>query len=146
MDVDGSDVTPLTDSGDDYDPSFSPDGSKIVFRSSRDGRSKIYTMNADDGSDVTPITTDGTYWHPVYSLDGARIFAGKSATGGGGTEIVVMDSDGRNEVPLTLNDVSDFWPATPPPFRVLIDLPEAPGGTLGGLGGAGGTGGGPIGP
>jgi len=57
-------------------PSFSPDGSKIVFRSLRDqdsGTYEIYVMNAD-GSDERRLTTstasDGS---PVFSPDGTKI-------------------------------------------------------------------------
>ena len=35
--------------------SFSPDGSKIVFMSSRDGKLEVYVMNAD-GTEVTQLT------------------------------------------------------------------------------------------
>jgi WD40-like Beta Propeller Repeat len=43
-------------SGYPGDPgSFSPDGSKIVFMSSRDGKLEVYVMNAD-GTEVTQLT------------------------------------------------------------------------------------------
>lgn len=46
MGADGSDPTQLTaDPGSDA--SFSPDGTRIAFTSSRDGNAEIYVMNAD---------------------------------------------------------------------------------------------------
>jgi oligopeptide transport system substrate-binding protein len=43
-----------------YDPSWSPDCSKIAFTSSRDGNGEIYTMNADGTSPVR-ITNNSFY-------------------------------------------------------------------------------------
>ncbi|MEO0597404.1 MAG: hypothetical protein AAFV98_05885 [Chloroflexota bacterium] len=43
--------------GIDRVPTFSPDGTHIVFRSERDGDSDIYTMNLRTG-DVLPLTND----------------------------------------------------------------------------------------
>lgn len=54
-------ITQLTDNptGPDTNPSFSPDGTKIVWQSIRDGvtgGNELFIMNAVDGSDVTRIT------------------------------------------------------------------------------------------
>ncbi len=58
MDLDGQNLTRLTSTAAlNYDPSWSPDGSKIVFVSDRDGNDNIYVMNAD-GSNQTRITDD----------------------------------------------------------------------------------------
>ena len=47
-----------TSPGIDTDPSFSPDGSKIVFESDRRGSQQLYVMNAD-GSNERRITFGG---------------------------------------------------------------------------------------
>ena len=67
MDVDGTDQTRLTNSsGTDGDPAWSPDGSKILFHSDRDGTVQIYVMNAD-GSDVTKIDLgSGRNFQPAW--------------------------------------------------------------------------------
>jgi Tol biopolymer transport system component len=71
---DGSGLTRLTHN-DVYtaESVLSPDGTKIVFTSLKDGDLEIYTMNAD-GSDVRRLTTtpgyDGGAW---WSPDGSRI-------------------------------------------------------------------------
>ena len=58
MNADGSNQTKLTNNpASDYLPSWSPDGSKIVFHSDRDGNNEIYVMNAD-GSNQTNITNN----------------------------------------------------------------------------------------
>ena len=59
MDSNGANAVRLTTAaGQDMEPDFSPDGSKIAFRSERDGNAEIYVMNAD-GTDQDRITFDG---------------------------------------------------------------------------------------
>jgi TolB protein len=46
--ADGTDLTRLTHSpGHDFDPSWSPDGARIAFRSERSGEPEIWVMSAD---------------------------------------------------------------------------------------------------
>jgi len=60
--------------GHDSDPEFSPDGSKIVFASDRDGGMDLFVMRAD-GSDVTNITNSPFTYDadPAWSPDGTQI-------------------------------------------------------------------------
>ena len=55
---DGTDLTQLTRSGNNEDPSFSPDGMYIAFCSDRDGGKGIYIMRADGEAQqrITPHT------------------------------------------------------------------------------------------
>ena len=56
MNAGESDALRITDNvGDDYQPKWSPDGTKIAFESQRDGNREIYVMNAD-GSGSTRLT------------------------------------------------------------------------------------------
>ncbi len=58
MNSDGTGPQNLSaNSGDDREPCFSPDGSKIVFSSNRDGNWEIYVMN-QDGSDPKNISNN----------------------------------------------------------------------------------------
>jgi TolB protein len=55
--------------GDDIDPSWSPDGTLIVFGSDRDGNREVYIMDAD-GSDQRNLTQNPTEdfadtWQPL---------------------------------------------------------------------------------
>src|SRR5688572_15223131 len=69
--TDGSNITRLTnDPGNDDDPVWSPDGTRIAFTSDRDGSSGIYIMNAD-GSNVVQRTFSGG--DPTWSPDGTKI-------------------------------------------------------------------------
>lgn len=55
-DLEGNIISQLTDEpGYDAEPTVSPDGSKIVFTSTRSGDLELYTMNLD-GSDVRQVT------------------------------------------------------------------------------------------
>jgi TolB protein len=67
-------VTRLTNTpAGNVDPSFSPDGSRIVFTSFRDGNAEVYVMSAD-GSGQTRLTNDPTPdSEPVFSPDGTKI-------------------------------------------------------------------------
>ena len=74
MDPDGKALVQLTgDVGDDDDPAWSPDGTRIAFSSNRGGTTSIYVMNAD-GSDVQRLSTGTkTERHPTWSPDGRFI-------------------------------------------------------------------------
>lgn len=77
---------------------FTP-GGKIVYASSVDGDSDIWTMNAD-GTDQRQLTTDSNAdFRPVASPDGHYIFFSSNRSG----EIHVwrMNSDGTNQIKLT---------------------------------------------
>jgi hypothetical protein len=74
MDADGSNQTRLTqDPAGDWSPAWSPDGSRIVFQSDRDGNADIYVMHAD-GSNQTRLTRHAAGdWSAAWSPDGNRI-------------------------------------------------------------------------
>src|SRR5690606_23142969 len=71
---DGSGLVQLTDHpGYDAEATISPDGSRIVFTSVRDGDLEIYVMNAD-GTDVRRLTHEPGYdGGAFFSADGSQI-------------------------------------------------------------------------
>ena len=107
MHADGSHRRQLTQSGagSDFDPSWSPDGRRIVFRTSRGrhlpdpaglGLDGIFVVNAD-GSGQTPIhpRTGGLF--PDWSPDGSRIaFSGVLHPGDRQDHLFVMRPDGSH--------------------------------------------------
>ena len=74
MKPDGSDPVRLTDNlFADYDPAWSPDGSRIAFSSNRHGNMEIYVMDAD-GSNPIRITNHAYVDRsPDWSPDGSKI-------------------------------------------------------------------------
>lgn len=96
MQPDGSNQVSLTnDVANDWNPRWSPDGSRILFNSDRDGRDTLYTMNAD-GSNVSPLLPADTFndYDGAWSPDGERIvFASDRALG---RELFIVDENGTN--------------------------------------------------
>jgi len=125
----------LTDNNaEDIHPDWSPDGSKIVFVSNRDGSIDIWVMNAD-GSNPVKLTgnlpyddcMDEEYW-PTWSNDGSKIaFFVKNVTYCSDYqayywEVWVMDADGSNKHKLfTVN-----WGTTPDLTSPLSDIAWSP--------------------
>ena len=76
MNVDGSGLRRISAGTSDYNPSWSPDGTRIVFtRQEKGAESDIYVMDPD-GSNVDRLTNDGpgvTNLDAEFSPDGARI-------------------------------------------------------------------------
>jgi Tol biopolymer transport system component len=108
-------ITQLTKArGNSFNPDWSPDGMKIIFRTDRDGKApfttfedgEIYVMNAD-GSNQTNLTNnpanDG--W-PKWSPDGTRIVFASYRDDRPNTEVYVMNADGSGVTQLT--DIPGF--------------------------------------
>ena len=116
MNADGSGQRELFSSVENESyPSFSPDGSKIVFSSSRDGDSEIYVIDVT-GEGLRKLTGN-TYadWAPHWSADGSQIVFASDRNGN--DEVFVMSADGTDEAALTDDDATDRSPAWSPRKR-----------------------------
>jgi Tol biopolymer transport system component len=90
----------------DASPSWSPDGDRIAFDSSRDGNS-IYIMDADDGSEQARLTQESQAdFNPRWSPDGDKI-AFNSNRGERG--IFVMNANDGSDVTRLTDGSSPTW-------------------------------------
>jgi dipeptidyl aminopeptidase/acylaminoacyl peptidase len=111
MNPDGSAITDLHLNG--YDPSVSPDGSKIAFCSLRDDQySQIYVANSDGTGEkrITEIKT-GDSCGPVWSHDGKKIafYSFAMPHPSRNPAVWVMDPDGSNMKRIIEHGLSPSW-------------------------------------
>lgn len=127
MNADGSDQVQLTaNAGNDDEPSWSPDGQRIAFRSSGPGFNDIFVMDADGGNQIRLTNTDGPDSEPAWSPDGRRIAFRSNRDGN--SEIYVMDADGQNQTRLTNDPGSDGEPTwSPDGERIAFQSNRLPG-------------------
>jgi TolB protein len=115
INADGTDLTRLTHSSAfEFDPSWSPDGAQIAFRSERDDDPEIWLMNAD-GSGQHRLTRGLS---PAWSPDGSKIAYASPGDilcppGRGlrctGISIMNADGSGQHRVPHTDGGEYPSW-------------------------------------
>jgi len=97
--IEGGEATRIT-SGQAYDmqPRFSPDGTRIVFVSDRDGSENVWTASAD-GTGATALTTGErqSYMSPIWTPDGEYVIAAK------GSQLWLYHVDGGAGLQMTGN-------------------------------------------
>jgi TolB protein len=136
---DGSGLRQLTDSpGYDAEATISPDGSRIIFTSDRDGDLELYVMDADGGN-VTRLTHEegydgGAFFSPdgsmiVYrahhptdpeELEDYRALLLEGLIRPGTVEVWVMNADGSGKRQVTSNGAANFAPFFHPDGRRII--------------------------
>ena len=128
MDTDGGNQRRLTNHPDnDWFPSWSPDGKRIVFFSNRDGHVdiirgvpayEIYVMDADGGNQRRLTNDLSDDRSPSWSPDGKRIVFQSDRDGN--SDIYVMDADGGNPQNLTENPNEDDNPSWSPDGKRIV--------------------------
>jgi Tol biopolymer transport system component len=106
--------------GPEFDPSWSPDGSRIVYRDSRHGinrNDEIFVVHADGSHPRNLTRSPGNEWSPSWSPDG-KLIAFYSG------ELFVMRPDGSGA--RALIDVDGEYPAWSPDGRRLAFMSQQP--------------------
>ncbi len=136
---DGKDLKRLTNYGVyTAEGVLSPDGTRIVFTSLKDGDLDIYTMNVD-GSDVKQLTTTPGYdggpwwspdgkqivyraWHPTdpAELKAYQDLLGQRMIRPNRMELFVMNADGSNQRQITTLGGANFGPSWTPGGDAII--------------------------
>jgi Tol biopolymer transport system component len=108
-DADGSNIKRLTNSaGDDEQPAWSPDGTRIAFMSARTGVPEIYIMNADGSNVIRRTFTESYSGDPTWSPDGTKIAYTSVVNSNtnmwlvgavSGSPSLLFDEPGNNETP-----------------------------------------------
>jgi Tol biopolymer transport system component len=108
-DFDGTNLRRLTDAdGYDAEGSYSHDGKRIVFTSTRDGDPDLFLMDAD-GSNVRQLTNvDGYDGGPFFSPDDKWVIFRSDREKEHMLQVYAISADGKTEVQLTddLNTVN----------------------------------------
>ncbi|MGB7202460.1 MAG: DPP IV N-terminal domain-containing protein [Pyrinomonadaceae bacterium] len=109
-----------------FNPHWSSDGKKIVFESTKDGKSTIYTIYAD-GSNLRRLTNGGEDGQPRWSRNGKKIVFYSQRDGH--MQLFVMNADGSDQRKLTNDSDLDYLPDFSPKgdYVVFQSRKERPG-------------------
>lgn len=115
----GQDKIRLTPDGQNFEPQWSPDGSKILFTSQRGNLMHLYVVNAD-GSNLQQLTQgEQNDYRGKWSPDGSKIIytsdkLAMTTHNLNGEEIFVVNADGSKPQQLTNNGFQDTDPVWSP--------------------------------
>jgi Tol biopolymer transport system component len=109
MSANGANLKRVThNSSNNGRPAWSPDGSKLVFQTDRDGNFEISVMSVD--GELVQLTDDpADDLEPDWSPDGSRIAF--SSNRAGMRHIYVANADGSSPTQITAADADDNEPA-----------------------------------
>jgi TolB protein len=120
MNADGTGVTQKTfNLGDNWQPAWSPDGTRIVFRSNQSGNEEIWILDGGGGQ-AQITTTAAEEMQPAWSPDGSKIAFARGTGLGSNVDIWTMNPDGSGEVQLTHAPGEDAQPDWSPDSTQIV--------------------------
>jgi len=121
MNADGTGRSQLTfDPAQEFDPSLSPDGQWIAFRSHAGGDPQVHLIGTDGSAERNLTNSRFTDYSPAFSPDGTQIaFASDRAARG--MNVWIMDADGTNLRQLTgIPGISEYPSWSPDGTRLVF--------------------------
>jgi hypothetical protein len=106
---------------DEWWPSWSPDGERVVFHSDRDDNFEIYVVNVDGSGETRLTDHPSSDYDPDWSPDGEWI--GFTSDRSGDREIMLVSADGTETIYLTYYPTHDWAPAWRPSGTILLAQP-----------------------
>jgi Tol biopolymer transport system component len=109
----------LTDEGADFDPSISPDGTRLVFASTQHRRTSDIYVQRVGSRVVTQLTTDAADdAMPRVSPDGTKVAFASNR--GGNWDVFVMPMTGGRAVQITSDAADEIAPSWSPDGTSLV--------------------------
>jgi eukaryotic-like serine/threonine-protein kinase len=119
MNIDGTSLhlLPVTGEGD-FDPKWSPDGTRLAFTSLRTGKSHIFAYNFSDGSLQELSDTRFPDMHPSWDPTGKQIAFVRTVVY---SHIYIMSERGFTQFDFSsAGNVNDYWPDWSPDGTYII--------------------------
>jgi len=127
MNIDGAGRLNLSNNEyHEHSPSWSSDGTKILFVSDDRDKRQIHVINADGTGRINLSNNDYDEFQPTLSPDGSRIVfmsnLGKksSAEGKFYYQVIVMNADGTGRINLSNNDYDEGFPYWSPDGTKIV--------------------------
>lgn len=126
MNADGSKLRKFTSGARNYDrdPTWSPDGSKVLFVRAASGVASggdIYVADADGSSRFSALTKGGHDSSPAWSPDGSKIAFVRLPGGGMGSSLWTMNADGTAATSLIDQGSSNAPAWSPDGSRIVFE-------------------------